>query len=112
MTERTIDQLLADAERTGSPQLGGLIDRLAAEHRVRGARRDGRAIGPAGLADIPVSGVTNDSRAVRAGSLFVAVPGLHVDGHDFVEAAARGRRRGRAGGTTGPGRPRRAAGRR
>ena len=88
MTERTIDQLLADAERTGSLQLGGLIDRLAAEHRVRGARRDGRAIGPAGLADITVSGVTNDSRAVRAGSLFVAVPGLHVDGHDFVEAAA------------------------
>ena len=89
MTERTIDQLLADAERTGSVQLGGLIDRLAAEHRVRGARRDGRAIGPAGLADITVSGVTNDSRTVRAGSLFVAVPGLHVDGHDFVEAAAR-----------------------
>ena len=88
MTERTIDQLLADAERTGSVQLGGLIDRLAAEHRVRGARRDGRAIGPAGLADITVSGVTNDSRTVRAGSLFVAVPGLHVDGHDFVEAAA------------------------
>ena len=88
MTERTIDQLLVDAERTGSIPIGGLIDRLAAEHRVRGARRDGRAIGPAGLADITVSGVTNDSRAVRAGSLFVAVPGLHVDGHDFVEAAA------------------------
>ena len=32
--------------------------------------------------------MTNDSRTVRAGSLFVAVPGLHVDGHDFVEAAA------------------------
>ena len=37
---------------------------------------------------IAVRGVTHDSRAVRAGSLFVAVPGLHVDGHDFVAAAA------------------------
>ena len=90
MTDRTIARLLDDAERTGSMQLGGLIERLTAEHRLRGARRDGRAIGAAGLADISVSGVTADSRTVRAGSLFVAVPGLHVDGHDFVEAAADG----------------------
>ncbi len=46
---------------------------------------------PAGLAAIPIRGVTHDSREVRAGSLFVAVPGLHADGHDFVsDAAARG----------------------
>ena len=37
------------------------------EGRLRGARRDGRAIGPAGLADVAVRGVTNDSRAVRPG---------------------------------------------
>ncbi len=44
--------------------------------------------GPAGLAAITVRGVAFDSRDVRAGSLFVAVPGLHADGHDFVAAAA------------------------
>ena len=32
--------------------------------------------------------MTHDSREVRPGSLFVAVPGIHVDGHEFVEAAA------------------------
>lgn len=31
--------------------------------------------------------VVIDSRAVTAGSLFVALPGERVDGHDFVEAA-------------------------
>ena len=74
--------------RAAEPRLGGLIDRLTAEGRLRGARRDGRAIGSAGLAGHPGPGVTNDSRTVRAGLLFVAVPGLTVDGHDFVAAAA------------------------
>ena len=87
MTERTIAQLLADADRTGSIQLGGLIDRLAAEHRVRGARRDSRAIGPAGLADITVRGVTDDSRRVHAGSLFVAVRGTARDEEPSRRAA-------------------------
>ncbi len=32
--------------------------------------------------------MTDDSRAVRRGSLFAAVPGFHVDGHDFVTRAA------------------------
>ncbi|MEP6637987.1 MAG: UDP-N-acetylmuramoyl-L-alanyl-D-glutamate--2,6-diaminopimelate ligase [Chloroflexota bacterium] len=88
MTEPTIAELLAAGEPQESAQLGGLVERLSAEHRLRGARRDGRAIGPAGLADVEVRGVTNDSRAVRQGSLFVAVRGLNVDGHDFVAAAA------------------------
>jgi UDP-N-acetylmuramoyl-L-alanyl-D-glutamate--2,6-diaminopimelate ligase len=88
MTRPTIADLLAAADPTEPAGLGGLIERLTAEHRLRGARRDGRAIGPAGLTDIAVTGVTHDSRAVRPGSLFVAVPGLHVDGHDFVAAAA------------------------
>ena len=53
-----------------------------------GRALDGRAIGAAGLAAVEVRGVTHDSRAVRPGSLFVAVRGLHVDGHEFVAAAA------------------------
>jgi UDP-N-acetylmuramoyl-L-alanyl-D-glutamate--2,6-diaminopimelate ligase len=35
----------------------------------------------------PVHAITDDSRAVRGGSLFVAVKGERVDGHGFVEQA-------------------------
>ena len=38
--------------------------------------------------DVSVSGVVLDSRRVRPGDLFVALPGHHADGHDFLEAAA------------------------
>lgn len=34
--------------------------------------------------DREVTGITYDSRRVTPGMLFVAVPGEHVDGHDFV----------------------------
>ena len=88
MTEPTIDGLLADADLTRFAELRGLIARLAGEQSLRGARRDGKAIGARGLDGIPVTGVTSDSRAVRPGMIFVAIPGLHVDGHDFVAAAA------------------------
>ena len=88
MTEPTIADLIAATEPTAPARLAGLIARLTVEGRLRGAGRDGSAIEPAALADIMVTGVTHDSRAVGPGSLFVAVPGLHVDGHDFAEAAA------------------------
>ncbi|HEX7342498.1 MAG TPA: UDP-N-acetylmuramoyl-tripeptide--D-alanyl-D-alanine ligase [Rhodanobacteraceae bacterium] len=39
-------------------------------------------------ADVPVAGVSTDSRAVRKGDLFVALPGEYHDGHDHVAAAA------------------------
>src|SRR5579884_2541286 len=35
-----------------------------------------------------VAGITDDSRAVRPGVLFVAVRGSERDGHDFLDAAA------------------------
>jgi UDP-N-acetylmuramoyl-L-alanyl-D-glutamate--2,6-diaminopimelate ligase len=85
----SIADLLAAAEPSEPRPLGELIARLTAGGRLRGARDGGRAIGPAALAGVEVRGVTEDSRTVRGGSLFVAVPGLHVDGHDFVAAAAR-----------------------
>ncbi len=41
--------------------------------------------------DPQITGVTHDSRQVQDGTLFVAVPGLHVDGHQFIpNAIARG----------------------
>ena len=37
-----------------------------------------------GALDREVTGVTYDSRRVTPGMLFVAVPGQHVDGHDYI----------------------------
>ena len=62
---------MTDERRMG---LGALTDVIAPE----------RVIG------IPVGEVAElayDSRRVRPGTLFFAVPGLHVDGHDFASAA-------------------------
>jgi UDP-N-acetylmuramoyl-L-alanyl-D-glutamate--2,6-diaminopimelate ligase len=51
-------------------------------------------IGPDRVVGIPVGEITAlayDSRRVRPATLFFAVPGVHVDGHDFVaEAVAAG----------------------
>jgi UDP-N-acetylmuramoyl-L-alanyl-D-glutamate--2,6-diaminopimelate ligase len=67
--------------------LGSLLTRLAGEGQLRGTRLDGRPAATTDLASIELTGLTQDSRAVGPGSLFVAVPGQHVDGHDFVDAA-------------------------
>lgn len=81
---------LARAGPSEPRSLDGLIVRLEAAGRLRGARDGGRAIGPAALRTVLVRGVSHDSRAARPGSLFVAVPGQHVDGHDFAERAVAG----------------------
>lgn len=67
--------------------LAGLIARLAGEGRLRGTRLDGRAVGSGALAAVTVSGVTHDSRSVGPGNVFIAIPGEHVDGHEFAAAA-------------------------
>jgi UDP-N-acetylmuramoyl-L-alanyl-D-glutamate--2,6-diaminopimelate ligase len=88
VSDPTIAELLAAAEPTEPRPLLGLIDRLHAAGGLRGAREGGRAIGPSALGPVQVRGVTDDSRNVEPGMIFVAVPGLHVDGHDYVERAA------------------------
>lgn len=51
----------------------------------------GQVVRVVGGANPPVVSATGDSRQVTAGSLFVAIPGEHVDGLDFLpEAVARG----------------------
>ena len=63
-----------------------------ARHMGLGALAD--VIGPDRVSGLPVGEVTAlayDSRRVQPGTLFFAVPGTHVDGHDFApDAVARG----------------------
>ncbi len=39
------------------------------------------------LDERPITGITDDSRRVEAGHLFVAIPGVNVDGHRFIPDA-------------------------
>ncbi len=36
---------------------------------------------------LPISGICADSRQVQAGNLFVAVRGVHADGHAYIQSA-------------------------
>jgi UDP-N-acetylmuramoyl-L-alanyl-D-glutamate--2,6-diaminopimelate ligase len=45
--------------------------------------------GPAFAANPLVTGLEYDSRKIRAGNLYFALPGIHVDGHDFIGNAIR-----------------------
>jgi len=70
--------------RTTSHSLGALIGLLEA----RGLLRSVLSAGGSSPARMTVRAVTMDSRTVAPGSLFVAVSGRHVDGHEFAPAAA------------------------
>lgn len=61
-----------------SVHLKTLLDALPPDTRVAGSR------------EREISSLEIDSRAVKRGSLFVALRGLHADGHEFVEQAVRG----------------------
>lgn len=64
--------------------------------RVMGLGELADVIGPERVVGVPVGEVTGlayDSRQLNVGTLFFAVPGDHVDGHDFIpDAVARGAR--------------------
>ena len=89
----SIEALLAAAEPTAARRLGELIERLEATGRLRTVRpvelsgADGPRREPT-IGALPIRGVSFDSRRVRASSVFVAIPGGRVDGHNFVAAAA------------------------
>ena len=88
----TIEELLRAAEPTEPRGLDGLVARLqgidAGTRLIQSSTpiEAGWADGGAG----PIRGVAYDSRTVKPGSLFVAVPGLHADGHAFIGQAAAG----------------------
>jgi UDP-N-acetylmuramoyl-L-alanyl-D-glutamate--2,6-diaminopimelate ligase len=72
--------------RSGAvPPLGELI--RAAE--ARGFLRTLIPGGQRSPADIEITDVTMDSRTARPGTLFVALGGQHVDGHEFVAEVVR-----------------------
>jgi UDP-N-acetylmuramoyl-L-alanyl-D-glutamate--2,6-diaminopimelate ligase len=90
-----IGQLLAEAEPDSTRRLGELIERLEAEGRLRTVRMPSASTGPTAagstepmaVGSLQVRGLAFDSRHVESGYIFVAVPGEHVDGHDYVTAA-------------------------
>jgi len=49
--------------------------------------REATVIERQGPRDIDIEGLAYDSRSVRPGFLFFALPGLHADGHFFIDAA-------------------------
>ncbi|HEX7018826.1 MAG TPA: UDP-N-acetylmuramoyl-L-alanyl-D-glutamate--2,6-diaminopimelate ligase [Gemmatimonadaceae bacterium] len=58
------------------------LDKIAAALQEQGLLRERR-----GALPDAISGITDDSRAVRPQSLFVAVRGTERDGHEFLDAA-------------------------
>ncbi len=81
---RALQERLEAAEPDAPRSLGELMARLGAEGRLRGSA----TLDPVPAA-LPVRGLAFDSRQVRPGWLFVAVPGAHVNGSDFVASVAR-----------------------
>src|SRR6187397_139180 len=62
-----------------------VLGELVRELEARGMLRT--VMAAEASAGVPVTAVDFDSREVSAGSLFVAVPGMEIDGHDYAEAA-------------------------
>ena len=63
---------------------------MTAEDLVAAARGQMEIVEQRGDLQVPIAMVTDDSRAVVSGSLFVAVKGERVDGHEFVAKALHG----------------------
>lgn len=66
-----------------------LAETLIYDLRGSGVEVDVR-VPDAGRATAPITDVEHDSRHIRPGSLFCAVPGETADGHDYVPSAVRG----------------------
>src|SRR5579864_7817507 len=76
----------------GCPPISAITARLcsAADMRLEELARGAGAV-LEGRPDVDVTGIAYDSRRVNPGDLFVAVQGIHVDGHHYLsDAIAKG----------------------
>ncbi|MBI3745100.1 MAG: UDP-N-acetylmuramyl-tripeptide synthetase [Chloroflexi bacterium] len=84
----TIASLVAAAEPREPRDLGDLVERLRQIDPAARLQLPPGASASTGAATGPeIRGVTSDSRQAVPGSLFVAVPGFHVDGASFAAQA-------------------------
>ncbi len=74
----------------GGRRLGALVVELEADGLLRSVIGMGAGGRDAPLATRAVAGIAFDSRLIRPGDVFVAVPGRVHDGHEFVSAAVAG----------------------
>jgi UDP-N-acetylmuramoyl-L-alanyl-D-glutamate--2,6-diaminopimelate ligase len=74
---RGYSRSMPESGRKSPAALAPLLPALGRELRLRGSP------------ETTVGGLTYDSRRVEAGDLFTALPGLHTDGHRFIEQAIR-----------------------
>lgn len=81
-----IGRRIAGAEPTEPRRLDGLLGRLSAAGLLAGVVTPGGA-DTAGIGRLEVGSLAYDSRRVRRGTLFVAIPGARADGHAFLAAA-------------------------
>ena len=63
------------SERKSPSTLATLLPALGEKLRLRGSP------------ETAVRGLTYDSRRVKTGDLFAALPGMHTDGHRFIDQA-------------------------
>ncbi len=56
-------------------------------HSLHALLRDVGLDVPEGIADVPLTGITSDSRAISSGALFLGLPGVQVDGGLFWRQA-------------------------
>jgi len=88
-----LERALLAAERAESRPLGELMTRLEAAgdlvglHGVDAGEGAHGDAGRAAAAAIAIGAIRDDSRDVRPGDLFVAIPGAHTDGHRHLAAA-------------------------
>src|ERR1043165_4864605 len=61
--------------------------RLAVVMQLKQLNQQLAASSVEGPLDREVAGITYDSRRVTPGMLFVAIPGQHTDGHEFISTA-------------------------
>jgi UDP-N-acetylmuramoyl-L-alanyl-D-glutamate--2,6-diaminopimelate ligase len=86
----SLEDVLEAAEPRRPRPLGELVERLAFEGGLRTILRAGAPVEATALAGLEIGGITDDTRRLRPGELFVAIPGARIDGHDLVVAALAG----------------------